>query len=61
MVLHYTVCDIEFLNPVKFPYPGSPQVFLHDLILGLPYTVQFPYPIKASVFTSDYFSKINNN
>ena len=35
--------------PVKFTDRINIQEFLHDLVLGLPYTVIFPYPSKAPI------------
>ena len=54
-------------NPRNFPYSVFLQVFLHNLIPGLPYPGhflfpgKFPYPVKASIRKSEYFLEINNN
>ena len=37
MLSRYAVCDVELPNPGNFPYPGFLQVFIHRLILDLPY------------------------
>ena len=72
MVIQYTLGGVELPYPVKFPYHVNVEEILHDLILGLPYSVKYPYPVefpypvkfhnpvKASTRKSSYLSKGNN-
>ena len=41
----------------KFPYSDSLQVFIHCLILGLPYFVKFTYPITC-LFWDNFTSTV---
>ena len=61
MVLRYILCDFELPNPEKKLYPSFLQIFLHDLILYIPYPGKFPYPIKSSILKSAYFFESGNN
>ena len=61
MTLQYTVCGDELPYPVKFPYPGYLQVFMHNLILGIQYPGKFSYPVKVSKHKSAYFFERNKN
>ena len=67
MVIQYTLGHVElpypvkFIHSIQFPYPINIQEFLHNLILGLPFTVKFPYPVKYSMRNSAYFFKRKNN
>ena len=66
MILQYIVCDVELPNSGKFsyteffPYPGFLQVFLQDLIIGIPYPGKYLYSFKYPIRKSAYLFEINH-
>ena len=54
------LCVMLSLQILNFSYAGFLQEFIHNLILGLPYSGKFTYPVKISIRKSAYCSESSN-